>query len=99
MILKQLNLIKKIIRSIIIITAFIGMQRSALAQIQKVIVKVEFKSDNSYEFSYEKDVPGNYTLAIILKNLKNAYNPHFKEVISNNQGSLFSLTPIDSKKE
>ena len=98
MILKQENLIKKIIRSIIIITAFIGMQRSALAQIQKVIVKVEFKSDNSYEFSYEKDVPGNYTLAIILKNLKNAYNPHFKEVISNNQGSLFSLTPIDSKK-
>jgi len=71
-----------------------------LSSAQKKTLEVTYKKNNdkSYDFRYEKSVPGSFTIMVQFTNLTNARYASLPHVVKASGGLLFKLTPIDDTK-
>lgn len=81
----------------------VGMN-AILAQNQKIFITRVTKPDNSVEFSYLREAPGNYFIEFELEKAENvadisAFNRAYNIGMDSESGILFTLNPINPKKD
>jgi hypothetical protein len=69
------------------------------AQPLDINIKTKQNEDKSVTFTYEKEVPGSYTLILDFDFLENAYGKEFIKTIDNKIGEIVNLEPINPYKE
>lgn len=86
--------LKYIIAVLFLVASYLPVQ----GQSKSLEVKYTKNNDNSYDFTYSKNVPGSYTIVLEFTNLTNARYTGLAHVVKSSRGLLFKLTPIDDSK-
>ncbi len=83
---------------IICFLTIVGINNKLFSQNSPIEISYKRNDDRSIDFSYEKSVPGSYTVKVMFSDLENSNGSDYEGVIKASSGRLFSLRPNDDSR-
>lgn len=92
------NFISNNIKSRIFCSVFIIINFYLYAQDENFTISPTVNTDQSIDFNYAKEMPGNYYVHIQFSNMSNCYTTEYKGVVSDYGGTILNLKPTNPQQ-